>query len=151
MESIFCIEITNFYSWNYDFFSMNVWMSPFVFFYQWIAVELNAMLLARLILLKSLKFGFTFDRKFGLSSKPYVWLVRIGWCSEPKLCDVFWNAVYGCCLRYISGVSPVFSAVNGFFTPLLITPTGSYWYGCRMLLKKLSTNEDFISGIGRGE
>lgn len=53
--------------------------------------------------------------------------------------------------KKISGVSPVFSAVNGFFTDLLMTPTGSYWYGCRMLLKKLSTNEDFISAMGRGE
>lgn len=38
--------------------------------YQWFPVELNAMLFARLMLLKSLKFGLTFDKKFELSSKP---------------------------------------------------------------------------------
>lgn len=78
--------------------------------------------------------------------------VRIGCCNEPKLCDVFWKAVYGWrCFKNTSGVSPVLRAVNGFFTDLLITPTGSYWYGCRMLLKKLSTNVDLMSVMGLGE
>lgn len=118
---------------------------------QWSAVEFAAMLFACLMLLKSLKPGLTFDKKFGLSRRPYVGPVRMGCCSEPKACDVFWNAVYGRDFRNTSGVSPVFKAVNGFFTDLFITPTGSYWYGCRMLLKKLSTNDDLISVIGRGE
>lgn len=73
-------------------------------------------------------------------------------CNDPKLCDVFWNALYGWrVFKNTSGVSPVLSAVNGFFTDLLITPTGSYWYGWRMLLKKLSTKEDLMSVMGLGE